>query len=67
MLFVESAEVMEEKSAETGVEWEPENIKQLRRSDLLSVILTVLPSESSRTRPMVSEVIVPSSLISRNQ
>ena len=28
MLFVESAEVMEEKSAETGVEWEPENIKQ---------------------------------------
>ena len=23
MLFVESAKVMEEKSAETGVEWEP--------------------------------------------
>ena len=28
MLSVESAEVMEEKSAETGEEWEPEDIKQ---------------------------------------
>jgi hypothetical protein len=28
MLSVESAEVMEEKSAETGEEWEPENIKK---------------------------------------
>ena len=28
MLSVESAEVMGEKSAETGEEWEPEDIKQ---------------------------------------
>ena len=28
MLFMESAEVMEEKSAETGEEWEPEDFKQ---------------------------------------
>ena len=28
MLSVESAEVMEEKSAETGEEWEPEDFKQ---------------------------------------
>ncbi len=28
MLFEESAEVMEEKSAETGVEWGPKNIKR---------------------------------------
>ena len=54
MLSVESAEVMEEKSAETGEEWSLKISNNLRRSDLRYVIFTALTSEASWTLPMIS-------------